>query len=245
MDPVRFDRLAKSLSISGTRRGALGGLLGGTLALLGLSNAAAKKRRKASAEGSCGDGSGKANACRKHKDCCTRFCDRKKGRCRCKTLGQGCKKDRTCCASFGQPMTCQNRTCQMAQTVQEPLSPPLPVCPPVCPDCQICNPTTGRCEPENICQPTSCDNQINKCGQTVNCCRQAGATNPGCEGGACCELTVAPGQSFCSATVPCCQDSKPGSRSCIRGHCCVNRNFTTAEEDQCCSGSYASGTTCK
>ena len=123
MDPVRFDRLAKSLSISGTRRGALGGLLGGTLALLGLSNAAAKKRRKASAEGPCGDGSGKANACRKHKDCCTRFCDRKKGRCRCKTLGQGCKKDRTCCASFGQPMTCQNRTCQMVQTGQVPPPP--------------------------------------------------------------------------------------------------------------------------
>src|SRR5215218_5302102 len=103
MDPVRFDTLTKSFSTSRTRRGALGGLLAGTLSLLGLADAAAKTRRHARAEGPCGNGSGKANACTKDKDCCTRFCDKRKGRCRCKQLGQGCTEDRNCCASAGQP----------------------------------------------------------------------------------------------------------------------------------------------
>ena len=124
MDPVRFDRLTKTFSSTETRRSALRGLLAATLGLLGLTDAAAesrkhrqpqrrdharataKNRRKATSEGPCGNGSGKANACRKHKDCCTGYCHKKKGRCRCKKLGQGCKADRTCCASFGQPMTC-------------------------------------------------------------------------------------------------------------------------------------------
>ena len=125
MDPVRFDTLTKTLSTPETRRGALGGLLAGTLSLLGLVDGAAKKRSKATAEGPCGDGSGKANACKKDKDCCTRFCRR--GRCRCKKVGEGCRKDRNCCASFSQPLTCVNQTCQMVQAVQTSL-PPGPTC---------------------------------------------------------------------------------------------------------------------
>jgi len=91
------------------------------------------------------------------------------------------------------------------------------------------------CTPVNpTCGATSC-NTTNNCGQPVNCCAQAGATNPGCEGGACCEQTVSPG-SFCSGTVPCCQLGQPGSRRCNSGSCCVNSGFPTALAVQCCSG---------
>jgi hypothetical protein len=125
MDPVRFDTLTKTLSTPETRRGALGGLLAGTLSLLGLVDGAAKKRHTLSSEGPCGDGSGNANKCRKDKDCCTRVC--KRGRCRCKKLGEGCRDDRSCCASFGQALTCVNQTCQMVQAVQTS-PPPAPTC---------------------------------------------------------------------------------------------------------------------
>jgi hypothetical protein len=64
MDPVRFDTLTKTLSTPETRRGALGGLLAGTLSLLGRTAVAAKKRRTTTAAGPCGDGSGEANKCK-------------------------------------------------------------------------------------------------------------------------------------------------------------------------------------
>jgi hypothetical protein len=163
MDPTRFDRCAKTLAAAGTRRGALGGLLAGTLSLLGLVDAAAKKRRHATAEGPCGNGSGKANACEKDKDCCTRFC--KKGRCRCKKLGQGCKKNRNCCASAGQPMTCQSGSCQ---TVPPPCG--------ACGACQTCDAATRQCVP--IANRTICGGS----GTTTSVCCN-GTCCDGCCGG--------------------------------------------------------------
>ena len=35
----------------------------------------------------------------------------RKGRCRCKQLGQDCTEDRNCCAQVGKPVTCQQGTC--------------------------------------------------------------------------------------------------------------------------------------
>jgi hypothetical protein len=48
MDPSRFDTLIRSLTTTGTgsRRGALAALLGGTLGLLGLTDIAARKKSK-------------------------------------------------------------------------------------------------------------------------------------------------------------------------------------------------------
>jgi hypothetical protein len=76
-------------------------------------NAAATKRHKATVEDPCGNGKGPDNACGQDTDNCTRYCQKSIGRCRCKQLGQGCTEDRNCCANLGQPMSCQNRTCQM------------------------------------------------------------------------------------------------------------------------------------
>lgn len=195
MDPVRFDRLAKTLSTPDTRRGALRGLLAGMLSLLGLAEAAAgrrkrdrphpapaaKKRRNASVEGPCGDGRGKANACTKDRDCCTRFCDKKKGRCRCKKLGRGCSEDRQCCATAGQPMTCQSGRCRA-------IPPPCGSCGP----CQTCDPATGQCV--NVANGTGCDDG-NDC-----------TVNDVCTNGVCAGTPVADGD--------CCADGL-----CVDGAC--------------------------
>src|SRR3712207_6498351 len=44
MDGSRFDSLVKTLSTPSTRRGALGGLLAGTLGLLGMTEATARRK---------------------------------------------------------------------------------------------------------------------------------------------------------------------------------------------------------
>ena len=49
MHAIRFDSLTRSLTTAGSRRGALGALLVGTLGLLGLVDAAARKGRLSSA----------------------------------------------------------------------------------------------------------------------------------------------------------------------------------------------------
>ena len=165
MDSARFDTLTKSLSTPGTRRGALGGLLAGTFSLLGLADGAAKNRRRVSAEGPCGDGSGKANSCEKDKDCCTRVC--KHGRCRCKKLGEGCKDDRNCCASFGQPMRCQSGSCQTD----------VPPPPPTLPSCAVGQkPCADGCIPTNhCCTDEDCAAQPNCCGGACGMTECSGA----------------------------------------------------------------------
>jgi hypothetical protein len=150
MDAQRFDTLTKTLSASGSRRGALAALLAGTLGLLGLPETTAGRMKqrhrqrheqgrntdqdKAAAEGPCGNGSGKANACTRHRQCCTGYCDKKRGRCRCRGLGKSCRESRNCCTTHGQPMTCQGGRCQ---TVCTPTS--------GCPACQTCQ--AGSCVP--------------------------------------------------------------------------------------------------
>jgi hypothetical protein len=169
MDPKRFDTLTKTFLTAGTRRGALGGLLAGTLSLLGLVDVTAKKRRHATAEGPCGNGRAKANKCKKDKDRCTRYCHKKKGRCRCKQLGQECTEDRNCCASAGEPMTCQRGSCQTV--------PPG------------CTPTTCAARGK------TCGTISNGCGGTLNCGSNGaccGTPNGGtrCQGGACVAATA-------------------------------------------------------
>jgi hypothetical protein len=227
MDPTRFDTLTKSLCCPGTRRGlvrlvaalplagALGGLLG---------------EERADGQGNVagvGGGGGRRRRRRgrhhpgqdkKHRK------GKRKQRPQCTPACDICF---TCKDGPNTPGTCVVDPAQQGESCGS--------------GGKVCQSDgTCVCTP---CEPTSC-NQTNICGQPVDCCTQAGATNPGCEAGACCEFTVAPGLSFCSDNVVCCQDGKPGSRSCIGGHCCVNSGFTTANANQCCSGSFDFGTTC-
>jgi hypothetical protein len=232
MDASRFDRLVQTLGTS-TRRGALALLLGGALGLLGLGEnppeteagrhakrrrntrhrraarrrhdlqAKAKKRRKgASAQGPCGNGSAKANACGKGGDCCTGYC--KKDRCRCKKLNESCTEDRNCCANHGQPMTCQNQTCQTV-AVSPPPSPPV----------------TAQCQPEPASQTCAgrCGFVTNNCGNPIDCgpcacvpacpvCQTCNTANGQC--------VADPGQNRAD-----CAGSDPNTSICCNGVCCT------------------------
>lgn len=124
MDGPRFDRLAQGFASGQTRRHTLGGLITGAVVLLGLGSTetAGKKRRgTVTAEGPCGDGTIKANRCKRDGQCCTGVCDKQKGkqpygRCRCRKLNQSCTEDRNCCATAGQPMSCVAGTCQTTES---------------------------------------------------------------------------------------------------------------------------------
>jgi hypothetical protein len=114
MDESRFDRLARLYGVATTRRAGLGALL--AAAALG-AGAVAKddsgRRRRAGAQGPCGNGSRKDNLCARDGDCCTGICRTGlknrdgKGRCRCVRKGKACTEDRNCCGG----RTCTGKIC--------------------------------------------------------------------------------------------------------------------------------------
>jgi hypothetical protein len=61
MEPNRFDTLTRSITTTGSRRGAVATLLAGTLGLLGLADAAAKKKGGGGGGGGGGGKKGKGN----------------------------------------------------------------------------------------------------------------------------------------------------------------------------------------
>jgi hypothetical protein len=83
-----FDRLTRRVSAVGTRRSALGVLLGATLATLPARESAAKCKTL-------------GQFCKKPKNCCSKICNVKKGdkegKCECKRLGQECESSDNCC----------------------------------------------------------------------------------------------------------------------------------------------------
>lgn len=148
LDGHRFDSLTRALGALGTRRslGSLFVCLTGLLALTpGVLEAASKKkkqRKNAKVEGPCGNGSGKANRCKRNRQCCTGYCQKGKkkrkktgkkrkvqGRCRCRQAGQSCSEDRNCCPER------TGRICK-AGACQTPLCADL--CPDGCCDGEIC-----------------------------------------------------------------------------------------------------------
>jgi hypothetical protein len=97
MDGSRFDYLTRKLG--STRRQALTatalGLLG--VAVPAVAPEAAADPRPPAAHGPCGDRGPKANRCQRHNQCCTGYCNKKIGRCRCRKRGQTCKSQASCC----------------------------------------------------------------------------------------------------------------------------------------------------
>lgn len=129
MDSRQFDALTRALGTSGTRR-ALSAQLGSAVGWLTISpdvpgvavarknkkqnkNKKRRQKGKVRVEGPCGNGSGKANRCKRNSQCCTNHCDKKKGRCRCLKAGQACDSDRLCCPGRT-GRSCQGGTCQPA-----------------------------------------------------------------------------------------------------------------------------------
>ncbi|MFM9107860.1 MAG: hypothetical protein ACKOWF_14300 [Chloroflexota bacterium] len=121
MEQERFDRIARLVGGSVTRRAgiaaglsALGSMLGratgegpapaaGAAARSRAGKAAKSGKRRVHREGPCGDGSRKDNVCTKNGQCCTGYCLKKlnnrdgKGRCRCIRKGKPCNPSQTCC----------------------------------------------------------------------------------------------------------------------------------------------------
>jgi predicted outer membrane repeat protein len=140
MDFERFDRMTRMLGAGLTRRtglrAAAAALIGATASLDGEAGEArgrgeghGRERGQAGgpgAAGPCGDGSVKANRCKKGSDCCTGHCNTAKRRCRCLQRGKSCKTDANCCGT----MTCTKKKCTQ---------PPKPV------------PTGKACGPKDTC----------------------------------------------------------------------------------------------
>jgi YVTN family beta-propeller protein len=120
MDYRRFDAALRALDAAVSRRRGLAGALSLAIAAAVAAppardaavDAASRSRkepagRRPDLEGPCGDGSVKANACRRNDECCTGRCDRRaarldpegRGRCRCVRRGRACADDGHCCGS--------------------------------------------------------------------------------------------------------------------------------------------------
>ena len=117
MEHDRFDRMARLLAASLSRRRQLAVLLGigigaASEAAAGSTEAASRPGRgRPSAAGPCGDGSD--NHCKQDSDCCTGYCKRVapgKRRCRCIDRGKKCAKGQTCCGK----LVCRNKRCSPA-----------------------------------------------------------------------------------------------------------------------------------
>jgi hypothetical protein len=235
MDAERFDRLVKTLALLTSRRGALPVLVVGPLSLLGLAGvtvgrsnrrhgprADARQGRHASAEGPCGRGTATSNTCRRHGQCCTGRCDKRKGRCRCQHLAQSCKEDRNCCAALGQPMRCQDGRCATLSGTAEPVTTPPPLA--------LAPPPPG-CTPNDPCTAGVCGTVPNSCGQDVRC--------GSCPAGQlCADHQCVTGQGSCAAGDNFCQDV---TKNC-NGAC---RCRISTEGDTRCSGiAPGGGNTC-
>ena len=207
MDPQRFDRLAMTLSATGTRRGALAALLSGSLSLRALLQQAQGRTRRGGGgvtiQGPCRDGSGPDNACERDRDCCTGICARtRRGRrrCRCRRQGQACTQSRNCCQGAGQNLVCDGGTCQ-----------------------ETCAYGASACEtPTTVCGPN-----IVTCGADPNCWAMPTT-------GGCCACSSAPGQSHetCGSNADCVNAAECDFPA---GRCHGDRGLSCTTDNDCAS----------
>ncbi len=118
MDDTRFDKLLRSLSSGASRRGALGLLLGGPLALLGLAETEAKKGKK-------GKGKDKGKGKGKPPPPPPPFCPGRPGGTVCGSDSRG----NCVCSASGSERCLSNRAASTAMA------------------CDLCPPGTAECAP--------------------------------------------------------------------------------------------------
>ncbi|MGI9254615.1 MAG: hypothetical protein ACR2J8_12790, partial [Thermomicrobiales bacterium] len=114
MDHRSFDRIARLLGAATSRRATLRSVIAAALGGGAVSGAEAKtshpyRHDRPDAQGPCGKG--KKSRCRKHSDCCTRYCDKpngRLGRCRCIKANNPCTEKQTCCKG----LACSGGTCR-------------------------------------------------------------------------------------------------------------------------------------
>jgi hypothetical protein len=203
MDQGSFDRIVTTLATASTRRAGVIAALGTALAL------ARGADGKPRSQGPCGNGSRKANRCRKNKDCCTGICDTTlvnqdgDGRCRCRRRGKACTEDRNCCSRGDQSLVCVGGVCGDActQLGQECLTGDSACCAGSCPT------VAGS---ERGFQAVCCLGiGESGCMKDTHCCQNAGPTS--CIGGVCAQACTMLGE-LCDV----------GATSCCAGSCVVS-----------------------
>ena len=104
MDADRFDRIAKTLAASGSRRRVLGGLLGGALGLFG----PLVQERAAAGHFGCKH---VGRSCTRRRECCSGICQGPRGRKSCRAHGTGtCQAGQNSCE--GASVSCNgNSSC--------------------------------------------------------------------------------------------------------------------------------------
>jgi sugar lactone lactonase YvrE len=194
VDQSSFDRLARLLARTTTRRLGLAGAFGAALGLPLISDAETRNdrnggrnrgttagkgrgKRTPGSEGPCGDGSRRDNACTNDRQCCTGVCKTGlknrdgMGRCRCMKRGKPCTADSNCCNG----LTCHDGACARGGPT-----------PPAC-DAATC--------PAGCCDGATC---VPYASQTTNLCGASGAacaacaTDNTCVSGVCEPATFSP-----------------------------------------------------
>jgi DNA-binding beta-propeller fold protein YncE len=245
MDRRDFDRIARLVGATASRRRgftmAVGALLTGRLAAAAADAADAASFDGPTIEGPCGNGSAKANRCKRNNQCCTGHCDRKKGRCRCLQAGKSCTEDRECCNKL---------TCSGGQCV-----PGKPCTPSNCPDgccvgdvCRAGNvsPMCGKngeicveCRKGETCRNQECKacsgcieddvcyggDAVDACGEGGTNCKTCSGSTDTCSNGSC----TCGGGVACSGATPwcvsgvcqeCASDANcPANEYCVTGVC--------------------------
>ena len=250
MDPLTFDRMIQRLSGALSRRSLVGGSL--SAALLEVvrpgNEVQAKKRVRAERCLAVGERCPKRVKHGKKKpkhtcddDCCTRYSVRSakgKRRCACREGGEPCTAStaRQCCSG-----ECQGTGCAPLRATA---APPPPVCPAVCPTCQTCNTTTGRCEadPAFLGQLCGAPGQVCQANGTCTCDDDSCPAGQVCNGLACCtpdsNATTCAGkcgtvQNNCRQTINCTALCTGSGKVCIGLACCTPDPDTTTCAGQC------------
>ena len=190
MDANRFDSLARSLTVARSRRGAVGSLLAGTLGLLGLAEAVAKKKGK----GKKGKGKKKKDRCKKGEKRCDKKCCEAGQECiegvcyspcvpACGTVGG---EQEICCFGFCANLSTDSQNCGQCGTV--------------CAENEVCR--FANC----VCDGPRCPTGAG----TTRCCPAVNGVC--CEGGKCC-----PAGETCQEGNICCPN---GYYSCGNSLCC-------------------------
>ena len=214
MDDHRFDDLTRRLEMALSRRTGLGAVLGVLLGAAGLDAAAkSKETGKPGSEGPCGDGSTKANRCKKDANCCTKYCA--KGGCRCKPNYMKCTKGAHCCSRVCTGGRCdggakpEGSACTESFNCKNGLACIKGVC---------TKSNTATCTKQNC--PGCCDGTTCRPGGTKQGCGKDGKKCAACTGSKTCKNGTC--SSSCSAaTCPdgCCKNGvcNPGTSNDVCG----------------------------
>jgi hypothetical protein len=225
MDQERFDRISRLFGRATTRRAGIGTLA--ALAAAALGRSVEQADAKPGKAGPCGNGSPKANQCKKDSDCCTGYCN--KGVCRYVPLGGKCSATRKCRGKA----VCVNGKCARS----------APAC-----DATTC--------PQGCCNGTTCvpyasqtDGACGTAGAACGACKVGEA----CESGVCAASCIEEGAACTVGQTTCCV----GGCSSLDGNkCCSPPNGPCTTNAGCCgSGAlcygqlpkkccYASGASC-